>query len=178
MASAISAEVAVERPYRTAAADDPRLQGFAEYQRADGILIAVRPPDGSNGLFQLRRDRDRIHPDGKAAKYEQPAGQPHRLAVHPRNLRHLSDPGVPLWITEGIKKGDALVSHGLCAVTLLGVWNWRGRNEHNGRTVLSEWEYVALNGQRPVSIVYDSDVMRKPNVYKALARLKPLLENR
>jgi len=42
---------------------------------------------------------------------------------------HLGDPTIPLLITEGIRKADAAVSAGLCAVDILGVWNWRGRNE-------------------------------------------------
>jgi hypothetical protein len=57
------------------------------------------------------------------------------------------------------------------------VWNWRGTNEHGGKTALPEWEYVALN-DRDVYIVFDSDVMLKPQVYDALARLKPFLESR
>jgi Domain of unknown function (DUF3854) len=49
------------------------------------------------------------------------------LDVHPFCRESLKDPGVPLFVTEGIKKSDALVSRGLCAVALIGVWNWRGR---------------------------------------------------
>ena len=90
----------------------------------------------------------------------------------------LGNPSVPLFITEGIKKGDALVSRGLCAVTLLGVWSWRGTNEHGGKTVLYEWDYVALNNGRRVYIVFDSDVMLKPGVHEAMRRVKALLESR
>jgi Domain of unknown function (DUF3854) len=84
---------------------------------------------------------------------------------------------VPLFVTEGIKKGDALVSRGLCAVALLGVWNWRGTNAKGGKIALPEWEDIALNG-RKVYIVFDSDVMTKPGVQKALSRLKAFLESR
>ena len=84
---------------------------------------------------------------------------------------------MPLFITEGIKKGDALVSRGLCAIALIGVWNWRGTNEHGGKTALPEWEYIALN-DREVYIVFDSDVMLKQEVYAALVRLKAFLESR
>jgi hypothetical protein len=99
------------------------------------------------------------------------------LDVHPFAREMLGDPSVPLLITEGIKKGDALVSHGLCAVALLGVWNFRGKNEKGGKVALPEWEYVALNDRR-VYIVFDSDVMLKPGVHQALARLKGFMESR
>lgn len=100
------------------------------------------------------------------------------LDIHPRARKMLGDPKVPLLITEGVKKGDAIVSRGLCAVALLGVWNWRGRNVDSGLTALADWDYIAFNTDRPISIVYDSDVMRKPAVYKALVRLKTFLEGR
>jgi hypothetical protein len=35
------------------------------------------------------------------------------LDVHPETRDKLGDPSVPLFVTEGIRKGDALVSHGL-----------------------------------------------------------------
>jgi len=89
----------------------------------------------------------------------------------------VGDPSVPLFITEGIKKGDALVSQDLCAIALIGVWNWRGTNEYGGKTALPEWESVALN-DREVYIIFDSDVMLKQEVHAALARLKAFLEVR
>ena len=100
------------------------------------------------------------------------------LDVHPFAREKLGNPSVPLFITEGIKKSDALVSRGLCAVTLLGVWSWRGTNEHGGKVALYEWDYVALNNGRRVYIVFDSDVMLKPGVHEALRRVKALLESR
>ena len=99
------------------------------------------------------------------------------LDVHPFARERLGNPAVPLFITEGIKKGNALVSCDRCAVALLGVWNWRGRNGEGGLTALAEWEYVALN-DREVYIVFDSDVMLKPQVHKAMVRLKAFLERR
>jgi hypothetical protein len=37
---------------------------------------------------------------------------------------------------------------------------------------------VALNGGRRVHIVFDSDIVLKPEVYKAMLRLKTFLEGR
>jgi hypothetical protein len=44
-------------------------------------------------------------------------------------------------------------------------------------TALAEWDYIALN-DREVYIVFDSDVMIKPQVHKAMVRLKAFLERR
>jgi hypothetical protein len=100
------------------------------------------------------------------------------LDIHPFAREKLGNPSIPLFITEGLKKSDSLVSRGLCAVTLLGVWSWRGTNEHGGKVALYEWEYVALNNGRRVYIVFDSDVMLQPGVHEALRRVKALLESR
>ncbi len=94
------------------------------------------------------------------------------------NRRGLRDPNEPLWITEGVKKGDALVSAGACAIALLGVWNWRGTNELGGKTILPVFEDITLHDQRSVYIAYDSDVMEKPEVLGALTRLSAWLTSR
>ncbi len=178
--SSISREVVEARGYHTICtkAELKRL-GFSENQcNVPGLLIPVYAPSGEIATYQYRPDLPRVGKNGKPVKYETPSGTRMALDVHPLARERLGDPSVPLFITEGVKKGDALVSRGLCAVALLGVWNWRGRNGDGGLTALAEWEHVALNGGRPVSIVYDSDVMRKPAVYKALARLRTFLEGR
>jgi hypothetical protein len=84
---------------------------------------------------------------------------------------------VPLWITEGQKKADALAVHGLCAADLLGVWNFKGKNEFGGVTLLADFDYIALNG-RTVYVVFDSDLMVKSQVRAALDRLTEHLQRR
>src|SRR5215217_7178726 len=177
--SGIGARVVVKRGYRTVTskAELERL-GFGRSQRnVPALLIPIYGPAGKIVLYQSRSDSPRIGKRGKPVKYETPTGASMVLDVHPFCRETLVDPGVPLFVTEGIKKGDALVSRGLCAVALIGVWNWRGTNEHGGKTALAEWEYVALNG-RKVYIVFDSDVMEKREVHAALSRLKVFLEHR
>jgi hypothetical protein len=155
-----------------------RGYGFSESQRnIPGIFFPVYSPAGEIVTYQYRPDLPRIK-DGKQVKYETPLGTRMTLDVHPFAQEKLGDPSVPLFITEGIKKGDALVSRGLCAVTLLGVWNWRGTNDKGGKVALSEWEYIALNGGREVYIVFDSDIMMKPEVHHAMVRIKSFLESR
>ncbi len=176
--SGIAENIIENRGYRTVEkkADLKRL-GFSEGQcSVPGLLIPIRSTTGEIVLYQYRPDEPRIK-DGKPVKYETPSGTRMALDVHPLAREMLGDPSAPLFITEGVKKGDALVSRDLCALALIGVWNWRGTNDRGGKTVLVDWNYVALNG-RQVYIVFDSDVMLKPGVYKALVGLKSMLEAR
>jgi hypothetical protein len=152
--------------------------GFTKPQRSvPALKIPVYGPDGEVAFCQIRPDEPR-YVNGKKVKYEMPKGVRMALDVHPFARDKLGDPSVPLFITEGIKKGDALVSRGLCAVTLLGVYGWRGTNDKGGKVALPEWDYVALNNGRDVYIVFDSDIMLKPQVYQAIVRFKAFLEGR
>ncbi len=192
--SGIADEVIAARGYRTVTDHaDLAALGFSPQQcRVPGLLLPLWPPDGGDGqpaLYIYRPDAPRSLdqkrkgrlPDGtypqRVIKYETPQGAAMRLDCPPTCRSAVRDPSVPLWITEGQKKADALASRGLCALALLGVWNWRGRNDLGGLTALADWEAVALRG-RDVRIVFDSDIMHKPEVAGALARLRAFLRNR
>ena len=177
-ASAIAPEVARARGYRsvTAGSELDRL-GFPRRQRrVPALLIPVWDVTGKVALYQLRPDEPRVRA-GKAVKYETLAGARMVIDVPPPARARLADPREPLFVTEGVRKADAAVSRGLCCVDVLGVWNWRGRNQHGGTTALPDWESIALNG-RDVYLVFDSDVVHKPAVRLALTRLKAFLESR
>ena len=139
------------------------------------LPLHVYRPDAPRSFDEKGKGRlpDGTYPQ-RVAKYEAPQGAAMRLDCPPTCRSSLRDPSVPLWITEGQKKADALASHGFCALALLGVWNWRGRNGLGGLTALADWEAVALNG-RQVRIVFDSDVMRKPEVTSSKTSGTPLL---
>jgi hypothetical protein len=177
-ASSISTEVIDARGYRTVdKMAELKRCGFSESQaRAPALLVPIWGVNGQVALYQARPDIPRII-NGKAIKYESPRGSRMVLDVHPFALGRLADPSVPLFVTEGVKKGDSLVSKGCCAVALLGVWNWRGSNKKGGKTALADWESIALNG-RQIFVCFDSDVMLNPQVHQALARLKSFLESR
>ena len=177
--SGIARDVAEARGYRTIEKKSELMRlGFSERQcNKPGLLIPAHSPTGEIATYQFKPDQPRIDKKGKPVKYETPSGTRMVLDVHPFAREMLGNPAVPLFITEGIKKGDALVSRGLCAGALLGVWAWRGRNDDGGLNALAEWDYVALN-DREVYIVFDSDVMLKPQVHKAMVRLKAFLESR
>ena len=176
--SGIREEIIYFREYRTITRKSHlKVIGFKDIQcLVPALLIPIYNVQGKITLYQTRPDTPRIR-EGKTVKYETLAGSSMSIDCHPRMRQYLADPNIPLWITEGIKKGDCLVSHGCCAIALLGVWNWRGTNEHGGKTALPDWELIALNNRR-VYVVFDSDVMVKQGVYQALARVGGFLTQR
>ncbi len=136
--------------------------------------------DGRAGSPLYRPDNPRVvenrrqkNGDGtyaqRVVKYEQPAGEAVRVDCPPLCLSQLADPSVPLFVTEGQKKADALASHGACAIALTGVWNWKSRNQYGGTTFTNDLDYIAWEN-RPVYLVFDSDVMSKQGVRQALER--------
>jgi hypothetical protein len=182
--SAISDEVILARGYRTVTQPGELADlGFTEAQRlAPGLLLPLHPTDGSAPtLYIYRPDNPRAvaSKDGarRILKYEAPKGSGTRVDCPPACQAQIGDPNVDLWITEGQKKADSLASRGLCAIALLGVWNWKGRNAQGGTTLLADWDYVALKGRR-AHIVYDSDVMTKPQVQMAMRRLVEHLQRK
>jgi hypothetical protein len=176
--SEISVEVARERGYVSVVRpDELRALGFAPSQaRVPGLLIPVHAVDGRISLHQLRPDVPRMR-DGKPVKYETAAGARMCLDVHPRVRPLIGDPSIPLVVTEGLRKADSATSAGIPCIGLLGVYNWRGKNTRGAAAALGDWESIALRG-RDVYIAFDSDVMRKATVAKALERLKAFLESR
>jgi hypothetical protein len=183
--SAISEEVSSARGYRTIT-DTKELAalGFAPKQQlTPGLLMPGHGPDGSNGFCAYKPDYPRQARNNKGEltdkviKYEIPAGASMRLDVPPVCRPMLADPSIPLWMTEGVKKADALASHGFCAACLYGVWNFKGQNAFSGLTVLADFDFIAWNG-RDVRIVFDSDVTIKPEVRKALERLTEILQRK
>lgn len=172
--SAIDPEIVRGRGYRTSPGRADAPATFKPYQRRAGLVMPMYSPDGESTSHQLRPDRPRKDKGGDPIKYETPAGAPIIADVHPCNLDRARDPAVPLWITEGLKKGDALASRGACAISLIGVWMFR---RPKSAEMLSCFDHVPLSG-RLVSVVFDSDVMVKAGVQLALERLVGDLEDR
>lgn len=174
--SGISAEVAAARGYRTATKKcEMRHLGFGAAQASvPALLIPIYNVVGEVVLYQIRPDVPRVK-DGKALKYETPLKARMALDVPPGVRGLLGNPVIRLFVTEGVRKADSAVSRGLCCVALLGVWNWRGSNKDGDKVAFPDWESVALNG-RQTYIVFDSDVMLKPDV--SGSRLKAFLESR
>ncbi len=183
--SAISDKVIDGRGYRSVLRTDTDLRhqnllknnGMAKavwgnVQLCSGILMPQWSVAGERLAGMYKPDRPRTGDKGKPRKYEAPAGRTAVLDVHPFNTGRLSDPAVDLWVTEGVKKGDALTSADECAVALAGVWNWR-----NKQGPLGDWESVQLRG-RIVYVCFDSDTWTNPSVRGAMRRLGQFLTSK
>lgn len=178
-ASAISSVIAIERGYFSVEKKSALAGlGFGPSQQiVPTLVIPVHGVvAGEQPWFIHRPDEPRTK-DGRTRKYEIPAGRKVALDIHPRVRPNLADPSIPLFITEGSKKADALISAGARAVIgLVGVWNFRGRNDDGGLALLPDWEWVALKEGRQVFVVYDSDVVLKQPVALAMNRHGAALE--
>jgi P4 family phage/plasmid primase-like protien len=181
-ASTIDPAVAAERGYLTITEDmrdtltRSRVPGYATDPPTSypGLLIPMYPPGGGDALsFQFKPAEPVPHPStGKPLKYVSRRGTPNMLDVHPRNAAAVRDVTVPLWITEGVKKADALTSRGRCVVALTGVYNFRSKTG-----TLGDWEDVPLRG-RTVVICYDSDARSNDSVLTAMRRIGTWLKSK
>ncbi len=169
--SGISPEVAAERGYRTVTRR-AELGEFPEWQRRLGLYVPMRSPDGTTRSCQIRPDR----PRSAKLKYESPQGSRVILDVHPRALEEVRRSDGDLWIVEGAKKADALISRGAAAVALTGVWMAHVPKSKPKR-LLPCWDHVRLAGRR-VFVAFDSDWRRKETVHDALEWLVGALEDR
>ena len=174
--SGISPEKVRDRGYFTVTdSDDLRELGFADYQlRVPAMVIPVYGVDGGFRFYRIRPDNPRRDPEkpGKIVKYEQPKGTGLTIDVPPSAQPLLSDAATRLWIVEGEKKADALVSRGECAVALLGVWSWK-----RDSLPLPDWDSIRLVG-REVHVAFDSDAAHKVEVQWALSALAEYFQAR
>jgi hypothetical protein len=152
-ASAISDAVAQARRYRSITRDDrARLvaHGFTPTQagQGSGREIPIWDVHGENNRYQFRPDKPRLdHVSGRQIKYENLPKVGVTIDVHPLARDDVLNWRQSLWITEGVKKGDALVSAGVAAVALYSVWNWRGRDESGAIFRLPDWDEIPLKGR-------------------------------
>ncbi len=175
---AISPDVAHERGYlhvtSLAQLKAHEARFLDRQQQTPGLLI----PQYRLGLtpvhaWSLRPDKPRLDNSGSKVKYEHPAGVPLCLDVLPCYREALQDPTIPIWITEGAKKADALASAfgpAIVPININGVWGWRRKYKDGSSFPLDDFEAVAWDG-RPVVLAFDNDVTRKPEVQQALRAL-------
>jgi len=169
--SGIDPDVAAERGYRTVKRR-AELEEFPEWQRRLGLYIPTNSPDGITRSCQLRPNR----PRKAKLRYESPERSQVILDVHPRAREEVRLGEGDLFVVEGAKKADALVSRGATTVALTGVWMAHIPKSRPKR-LLSCWGHVRLAGRR-VFIAFDSDWRRKDTVHDALEWLVGALEDR
>jgi hypothetical protein len=177
-ASGISEEVAGKRSYFSATTGTAlKSLGFGRSQLSvPALMIPLYDVAGEAFGYQARPDTPR-QIKGKTVKYETPSKQANRIDVPPAARDLLDDPAIPVIFTEGSRKADSAVSRGMCAVSLNGVYGWRYTNGKGGKTVLPDFGMIALNS-RQIILCFDSDVMTKPEVHRALAGLAAFLQMR
>lgn len=180
--SVISEDQMQARGYKTLEGSDADRAGLKEIRiprwawRDDsaypGLLIPLYRVTGERIGWQWKPAVPQEAPGGKPEKYASQSGTPNRLDVPPSCSDTVRDPSVPLWITEGVKKADALCSKGRAVITLTGVFNWRSK-----LGTLGDWEDIPLRG-RTVVVCFDADAREKRNVLLAMRRLGMWLESK
>ena len=176
--SGVSPDVATQRGYRTltgtgADRDELAAAGFSRTQIRDEafplLLIPMHGMDGTVRGHQIKpavpRMRFKEDMTRVPVKYETPARAPLVVDVPAYTAAALREkPGRALWVTEGMKKTDSLVTRECAAVGLTGVFNWR-----NKQGVLGDWEEIPVKG-RPVVLCFDADASSNRNVQLAMSR--------
>lgn len=184
-ASEIAPEVRDARGYETLYGTDEdraRLReesipvwAWREESAFPGLLIPLYRVTGERIGAQFKPGQPQPHGE-KTMKYASPVGMKPRLDVPPLAASKVrlagGDPNAPLWITEGVKKADALASKGLAVVSLSGVFNWRSR-----LGTLGDWEDIPLKG-RTVVVCFDADARHNRMVLMAMRRLGMWLESK
>jgi hypothetical protein len=170
--SAIAPDIIAEREYQTITNPRALPVVFTGAQRKhSGLLFPIRDVTGDIATHQLKLDNPPDDANGRPIKYMTAAAGRSSIDVPTRVLPHLRNADVDLWVTEGCKKVDSALSHGIpCIVGILGVENWQS----NGMA-LPDWKEIALRDRR-VIIAYDSDVMTKSSVRNALERFAAWLK--
>lgn len=178
-ARAVSDEVIARRGYATVTdAAELERHSFSAKQAqhyVPGLLIPRYGFNGPSPWPKFRPDQEgRNGPlqnrDGKIIKYASPAGAWNFVDVLPRTRLH---PGSDVWLSaEGFIKADAMVSAGLPALGIDGIYGWRSQGE-----VILGLEVLATPG-RWWHVVCDSDFATNPDVARAMLRLQGWLRSR
>ena len=147
-----------------------------------GILIPYFDVDGKQRLDTVRI---RYAPGASGFKYSQPENSmvAAYFAPAPMIKKHvkrtwreiIEDPSIPIYITEGEFKSACGVIHGLPVIGLGGVSSISSKKK--GIDFLPELEEITWSG-RTVYVVYDSDIIIKPEVQLALVMLCSKLHDR
>jgi len=162
----------------TIAAMNLQIVEPSTYLKSLGVKSAYRIPYHQlNGYGPFWRDKlfpPAVHPDGKRQKYDQPKDAGCRLYVLQETVDALRDRGQPLFIVEGEKKSAAGVQHGLLAVGLGGIWNFKVTGT---MILIPEFDSIPLDN-REVNLIPDNDIWTRPDLRKAVYEMGMLFKNR
>ena len=175
-ASGISPDVIAERGWWTARLwGDLDGLGFHGTQKLPpnfpALVVPQHDPSGEYTYSVIRYDVTPVRRNGQPMKYIQPKGVGLRLDVPRRCLEGLKNPEVPLLVTEGARKADALATHGIVALNTPGVDGWRSPS------AVPDLIGIPLKN-RQVILAYDSDLLTKPPVRRAVEMLARWMEQK
>jgi len=186
-ASGIGDEVIAARGYHTITDPADLIPlGFASRQRrVPGLLLPLHSPDGRSAAALYRPDNPRVVENRRQRsgedsapqriiRYEQPQGEPVLLDCPPLCQPQLADPAVPLFISDGPEKADALASRGACAIALAGEWTGRG-GKALPAALIHDLDSIAWE-KRPVYLVLDAAMLGDYGTRQALTRLAGYLK--
>jgi hypothetical protein len=159
--------------------DLPREFSARQRRRVPGVLFTVHRPNGQTShIFRPSN----VDPQKPGHKYEMPCksrGAPGNTLDVPPSLRHLiADTDVPLIFVEGTKKMLSVTTAArregvtVLVVAISGVWNWMADGEP-----IPDMFDIPVEG-RSVTIMFDSDMLRKPEVQEAAHALAGHLKGR
>ncbi len=173
------ATIAAAGLYTPAPGDLPRLLSARLADQVRHVLVFPYDGAGHGGVW--RRDgefvRCKLFPpvsdgQGHTIRYYQRAGTPPRLYVPARARAALTDPSVPLLITEGEKKALKANQEGLACVAVGGLWNWQ-----TGGRPIADLDRIDWY-ERETVMVPDSDVWTRADLLQPVFALGKELEQR
>ncbi len=141
-------------------------------------VAGVDPLTGEQWLLgaQYKPDTPLVTHDGKAKKYLSAKGyetSPLFLDMGGEYWQQVQKAALtqPILITEGAKKAGAILSQGIAAISLPGVWNGQKKGALDAKLK----PYCGL--RRTVYLCFDNDLLTKEPVQAALDRLGKLISN-
>jgi hypothetical protein len=159
--------------------DLPHEYSDRQRRRTPGVLFIGRRPNGQT-TYIFRPDV--VDPTNPGHKYELPCksrGAPGNTLDVPPSLHHLiADTDVPLIVAEGTKKMLSVTTAArregatVLVVGISGCWNWMA----DGKPISDMFD-VPVEG-RSVTVMFDSDMLRKIEVQEAAKALAEHLEGR
>ena len=112
-------------------------------------MLAFPYPGTDHVRYKLFSSEPILDKDGHEIKYYQPKGSSNRLYIPERVRLVLSDPSIPLHITEGEKKSLKENQEGLYCIGLGGLWNWSDGSEE--KNLIPDFDLIELEGERGLS---------------------------
>src|SRR5437899_952945 len=165
--------------YTPAPGDLPRFLSARLVAQVRHVLVF--PYDGAShdGLWRHTDQvvRCKLFPpvsdgQGHSVRYYQRGGTPPRLYIPARARVSLTDPTVPLLITEGERKALKANQEGVACIAVGGLWNWQ-----TGGRPIADLDRIDWY-EREAVIVPDSDVWTRPDLLQPVFALGNELEGR